>query len=57
MTTATAICALRPYQADDLEQIKAALIKYRRVVYALATGGGKTSSSSAARRPSGCTVI
>jgi DNA repair protein RadD len=41
-TTATAICALRPYQDDDLAQIKDALIKYRRVVYAPATGGGKT---------------
>jgi hypothetical protein len=40
MTTATAICALRPYQAADDEKIRAALIKYRRVVYALATGGG-----------------
>jgi hypothetical protein len=40
MTTATAICALRPYQADDLEPIRAALIKYQRVVYALAAARG-----------------
>jgi superfamily II DNA or RNA helicase len=34
--------ALRPYQAEDLARIKAALREHRRVVYALPTGAGKT---------------
>jgi DNA repair protein RadD len=38
----TTLAALRPHQTTDLERIKAALIKHRRVVYALATGAGKT---------------
>ena len=34
---------LYPYQSEDTERIKASLRRHRRVMYQLATGGGKTT--------------
>ena len=41
---------LRDYQINDIKQIRAAFAQFRRVLYGLATGGGKTVLASASYR-------